>query len=320
MRVLYLSSGKLDYGMPKKLSRTWVNFEESEGAPVEKLGIRQDVYRRNLMRQYPRYMEFENFTSVLLFETAPERKAGLHIYIFRDRVVTVNGKHAQEDFVQNHFLEKHRPSASVGDCVVAIVSLAFAENSRVLMKLEGETGKIEQGVSQGGAIDIRGIFSLKRSINAIGKRFWRGREIVFDMMSDRVKFLELSKEEKLRLDEVFNSLLFDIHSAELLREILADSIDVYHTIISNKINDTIKRLTVVTVVLTIIATVSMVPNTIATIFGIPYFPLTPDTVLFEALGVRIFPWEAILLLIVAFSVIPALLLFWWWRKFLSQQV
>ncbi len=319
MRVLTLSNGKLNYDLPKNLTGAWVNFEESEGAPVEKLGIKQEIYRRNLMRQYPRYIELEHLTSIILFETATERKSGMHIYLFRDRIVTVNARHVLEEFMQNHYSEKRKKGATIGDCMLAIVASVFAANSKVLMKYEEDSGKIEQAVGRGEKIDLRTIFSLKRSINSLGKRLWRSREIVFDMMSDRVKFLELEKDEKLRMDEIYNSLLFDMHSAELLREILTDSLDVYHTIISNKINDTIKRLTVVTVALTIVATVSMVPNTIATIFGIPYFPFKPDSVLFSLLGVQIVPWEAILLLIFFFSIIPAAWLFLWWQGFRKEQ-
>jgi Mg2+ and Co2+ transporter CorA len=318
MRVLSLGTGKIDYDLPKRLSCTWVNFEESEGGPLAKLGVPQEVYRRNCARQYPRYIEFENFTSVILFETATERKSGLHIYVFSDRIVTVNARHVMEDFRQNFFLEKRRGPASVGDCMLALVSFIFAANSKVLMKYEEETSRIEEAISGGGRLDIHHIFSLKRSINSLSKRLWRGREIVFDMMYDRMKFLELSKDEKIRMDEIFNSLLFDIHSSELLREILTDSVDVYHTILSNRINDTIRRLTVVTVVLTIIATISMVPNTIATIFGIPYFPLKADDVIFQVFGLSIMPWELILLLIFFFSVVPAAWLFLWWQGFKKE--
>jgi Mg2+ and Co2+ transporter CorA len=78
---------------------------------------------------------------------------------------------------------------------------------------------------------------------------------------------------------------------------MSDAINVHLSAVSNKINFSIKSLTVVIFYLTIITTVTSFPNTVATFFGISQFGNT------SALVVLI----AILL-----SVILPLL--WLWRK------
>jgi Mg2+ and Co2+ transporter CorA len=72
-------------------------------------------------------------------------------------------------------------------------------------------------------------------------------------------------------DTTHEDLTRQIDIVETYREILSDAINVHLSAISNKINLSIKSLTVVIFYLTIVTTITSFPNTVATFFGISQF-------------------------------------------------
>jgi len=93
-----------------------------------------------------------------------------------------------------------------------------------------------------------------------------------------------------------------------MKETLTDTITIYQTNISNwlaeisnKINSSIKLLTWVMFLLTGLTLVITVPNTIATIFGIPSFGLSSSVSAY------------IIELLIASILVPFLLFFVYWR-------
>jgi Mg2+ and Co2+ transporter CorA len=64
---------------------------------------------------------------------------------------------------------------------------------------------------------------------------------------------------------------------------MSDAINVHLSAVSNKINASIKNLTIVIFYLTIITTITSFPNTVATFFGISQFGNTNIIVIFAAI-------------------------------------
>jgi magnesium transporter len=91
--------------------------------------------------------------------------------------------------------------------------------------------------------------------------------------------------EKARslFDTAHEFLTRQIDIVETYREIMTDAINVYLSAISNKINSSIKALTVVIFYLTVITTITSFPNTVATFFGISQFGNTNAIVVFAAI-------------------------------------
>jgi len=302
--------------------KVWADFEAHESNLLSAFGIPFAEWKKNEQRQYPRYVEHGRFTSIIFFELEPvlEKRKRLHIYVGNDFLVTVGCSGMMGSFYENYIREKKMRKFSAEDAIFFILSSAAYKNSELIQKFEADTNRVEADtLKKHGNNTLASIFSIKRKLVRYNKFFWRQRELVFELKNNQVAFFEPTRELKSKLDELFNSILFDINSIETLREILSDTLDLYHTAISNRINETIKRLTFVTVVLTIVATVSMVPNTIATIFGIPYFPWKAEVEVLNVAGVSIYPWEAILGLIAFFSVVPAVILFYWWNRYSKEQ-
>ncbi|VVB58268.1 CorA-like Mg2+ transporter protein [Candidatus Anstonella stagnisolia] len=323
MKALLLDKCEFSKESPAALSkkRVWVDFEASESHMLSAFGISADEWRKDEQRQYPRYTERGKFTSIVFFELEPmlEQRKRLHIYFGKDFLATVGCSGMMGSFYENYVREKGMRKFSVEDAIFYILSSAAYKNSELIQKFEADTNRIEdEALKKQKDATLSSIFALKRKLVRYNKFFWRQRELIFELKNNQVAFFEPTHEMKSKLDELFNSILFDINSIETLREILSDTLDLYHTMISNRINETIKRLTLVTVVLTIVATVSMVPNTIATIFGIPYFPWKADTAVLSIANFTIYPWEAIISLIIFFSVVPAVILFYWWNRYSKE--
>ena len=77
------------------------------------------------------------------------------------------------------------------------------------------------------------------------------------------------------------------------REILSDAINAYLSTVSNRINNSIRSLTLVMFYLTIITTITSFPNTVATFFGISQFGNTNALIIFAVLLISIilpFTW------------------------------
>ena len=93
----------------------------------------------------------------------------------------------------------------------------------------------------------------------------------------------MSAKARSLFDTTHEELTRQIDIVETYREIMSDAINVHLSAVSNKINLSIKALTVVIFYLTIITTITSFPNTVATFFGISQFGNTNAIVIFIAI-------------------------------------
>jgi magnesium transporter len=84
-------------------------------------------------------------------------------------------------------------------------------------------------------------------------------------------------------DTTHEYLTRQIDIVETYREILSDAINAYLSTVSNRINRSIRSLTLVMFYLTIITTITSFPNTVATFFGISQFGNTNALIIFAVL-------------------------------------
>jgi magnesium transporter len=163
-------------------------------------------------------------------------------------------------------------------------------------KLENLTAKIEEEVVEKTSQDtLKRIFKLKTNMISFNKILWYERGLIFNLhkCSDSC----MAAKARNLFDTTHEDLTRQIDIVETYREILSDAINVHLSAISNKINLSIKSLTVVIFYLTIVTTITSFPNTIATFFGIAQFGNTNIAIISLALLLSI--------------VLP---LIWLWRK------
>lgn len=167
-----------------------------------------------------------------------------------------------------------------------IIDEIVANHYLQIEKLENLTAKMEEEVVEKTSSEtLKKIFKLKSNMISFNKILWYERGLVFNLK----KCDENCMDEKARVlfDTTHEELTRQVDIVETYREILSDAINVHLSAISNKINLSIKGLTVVIFYLTIVTTVTSFPNTVATFFGISQFGNTNIAIISGAILVSI---------------------------------
>ena len=173
-----------------------------------------------------------------------------------------------------------------------IVSSHFLQ----LEKLEEFTSLIEEEVVENVKPDtLKKIFNLKSKLISFNKMLWYERGLIFNLKTCGEACVPAKSRDMF--NTTHEDLTRQIDIVETYREIMSDAINVHLSAVSNKINFSIKSLTVVIFYLTIVTTVTSFPNTVATFFGISQFGGTNIIVIFMAVLLSI--------------ILPFL---WLWRK------
>ena len=175
-----------------------------------------------------------------------------------------------------------QPSVVAFYLIDEIVSDHFAH----LEKIEDLAANLEeQVVEKTDQSLVKQILHAKSRLTSFNKILWYERGLVFNLKKSDAVFL--SAKSKSLFDTTHEYLTRQIDIVETYREILSDSINAYLSTVSNKINFSIRALTLVTLYLTIITTITSFPNTVATFFGISQFGETTTWIIFSLLGVSI---------------------------------
>ena len=163
-------------------------------------------------------------------------------------------------------------------------------------KLENLTATLEEEVVEKTTQDtLKRIFKLKTNMISFNKILWYERGLVFNL--HKCGDSCMAAKARNLFDTTHEDLTRQIDIVETYREILSDAINVHLSAISNKINLSIKGLTIVIFYLTIVTTITSFPNTVATFFGIAQFGNTNIAIISLAL-----------LLSIVFPLV------WLWRK------
>jgi magnesium transporter len=162
---------------------------------------------------------------------------------------------------------KNDPPSQV---VYYILDEIVASHYSHIEKLETLTATIEEEVVEKTSSEtLKRIFKLKTNMISFNKILWYERGLIFNL--HKCGDTCMVSKARILFDTTHEDLTRQIDIVETYREILSDAINVHLSAISNKINLSIKSLTVVIFYLTIITTITSFPNTVATFFGISQF-------------------------------------------------
>lgn len=185
-------------------------------------------------------------------------------------LVTVAQKEIQP-IVNNAKARMSKPKIDAPSQVVYyILDEIVASHYVHIEKLENLTAKIEEEVVEKTSPEtLKRIFKLKTNMISFNKILWYERGLIFNLHKCGDSCM-VSKARNL-FDTTHEDLTRQVDIVETYREILSDAINVHLSAISNKINLSIKALTIVIFYLTIVTTITSFPNTVATFFGIAQF-------------------------------------------------
>lgn len=211
-------------------------------------------------------------------------------------IVTVANKEIQQ--IINYAKErmsktKFDPPSEVAYFIIdEIVSSHFEK----IEKIEELISQIEEEVVNGTSVKtLKKILNYKSKMIRFNKILWHERGVIFNLRKCGDDCMSIKAHNLF--ETTHEDLTRQIDIVETYREILSDSINVHLSAVSNKINLSIKSLTVVIFYLTIITVLTSFPNTVATFFGISQFGGTHVVIIFTA--------------ILASIILPVL---WLWRK------
>ncbi|HEY9753856.1 MAG TPA: magnesium/cobalt transporter CorA [Oculatellaceae cyanobacterium] len=146
---------------------------------------------------------------------------------------------------------------------------------------------------------ISQIHMIKRDLLTIRRHIWSLREMVNGILRDAPDMFERSAAVHLR--DTYDHLVQLIDFCETYRELAADLMDVYLSSISNRMNEVMK-------VLTIITTIFVPPGLIAGIYGMNFRNM-PE------LNWRYgYPFALCLMLVLALTTLA----FFWWKGWLGE--
>jgi len=228
------------------------------------------------------------FTFVVFHDVLKTKEASPIVMAFsKDFLVTVVPKEIQE-FINN---AKSRMSKTRNDppSVVSyfIVDEIIAAHFCLLERLDELTAQIEEEIANGTSEKtLKKIFNLKTKMIKLNKVLWYERGLIFNLKrcSD---ITCMSSKARTMFETAHEELTRQIDIVETYREILSDAINVHMSSTSNKINSSIKKMTLVMYYLTLITLVTSFPNTIATFFGISQFGSTDAFVIFGAIALSV---------------------------------
>jgi magnesium transporter len=167
-----------------------------------------------------------------------------------------------------------------------LIDEIVSDHFTLLERIEQIAARLEeQVVEKTDQSLVKKILRSKSRLTSFNKILWYERGLIFNLKKSDAPFL--STKAKNLFDSTHEYLTRQIDIVETYREILSDSINAYLSTVSNRINFSIRALTLVTLYLTIITTITSFPNTVATFFGISQFGETTSWIIFALLGLSI---------------------------------
>ena len=199
---------------------------------------------------------------------------------------------------------------NIGYLLYEILDYDIEETYNVLNVAEKKVSDMEKAILTPEDVQrkITNIITFKRDLLTMWRRFWSSSKILFSIKKGLTP-IQVDDNLIRLFDDLHDTYVHQMEIVSIQREVLTDALTIYESVlanrlatISNKINLSLKRLTWVMFVLTGIATVLTVPNTIATFFGIPELPLTGSD------------YQFIINILVVSMIIPSVLFYWYWKK------
>lgn len=168
----------------------------------------------------------------------------------------------------------------------------------VIEYLENQVEIIENTLITNPSVEtLENIYYLKKEVLIIRKAFKPLRDMIYKLEKSENKFIK--DETRIFIRDLYDHVVRITDSIEILREITASLLDLYHTSISNRMNEVMK-------VLTIISTIFIPLSFIAGVYGMN-FKYMPELEL---------KWGYLFVWILIFSIFIFMIIFFKRRKWL----
>jgi magnesium transporter len=180
-----------------------------------------------------------------------------------------------------------------------ILDFLVAAYMPIVEKLDDEIDDIEDQVFNKPTTEtLQHIFTLKRSLLTMRRVITPQREVVNKLARDDYQIIDLH--DRVFFRDVYDHLVRLQDLNESMRDMLSGTLDIYLSVVNNRLNDVMKTLTVIT-------TLFMPISFVAGFFGMNFFEPVAHLTIWT--GVPVF---IIMLLVTILS--PAIMLTWMRRR------
>lgn len=223
---------------------------------------------------------------------------------------------AHYDEIYGMICEKALSIKNAGYLFYEILDRDAEENFDVLSITESRIIEIEKNILLPDGIKrkVTEIIEFKRYLTQMWRRFWRSSKIIFSIKKGLTP-VKVDDNLIRLLDDIHDTYIYQMEMVISQKEVLTDALTIHESVlanklarISNRINSGLKRLTVIMFFWTAIATIISVPNTFATIFGIPEWPIAGNA------------WRLIAAVLIISAIVPIVWFYSYWRRFRVEYV
>lgn len=271
----------LDYSLPINGDFVWLFLSDPSEMEIQKIVADFSLDLNNL-RDFTRATHSKRYSTTpfqfvfvdYFLEKEKIKSTRLFFILGKNFLITITQKHfAYYDELFGRIVEElsfQKNGKNIAHLLYHFLDEDTEENYDVLEKTESLIIEIEKEVVRGKKeIDVEEIVSLKRALFHMTRRFWASAKIIFAIKKELTP-LKLDRDSTNLLDDIYHTFQHQLDMATAQKEMLSDVLDVYTASISNRLasfsnslNKTMKFLTALTVVL-------MVPNLIASAFGMNF--------------------------------------------------
>jgi|TARA_B100001964_G_scaffold193885_1_gene217235 magnesium transporter len=151
------------------------------------------------------------------------------------------------------------------------------------------------------------IFNIKQSVLTFLNAVWAIRDVVHSLRYGDSDMISDNSDVLVKFDIILGDLDRQLSMAEHVLEVLAGGMSVLQTMFQANLQSVSNRMTTVLLWLTIVGTAILLPNTLATIYGIPFLPL-------DTAGKN---WIWIILSLIVSTIFGTMLVYYFARKIWS---
>lgn len=290
----------------KRKEPIWVDFQKPSAVEAKLLADLFKFHRLSIddcfdHKHYPKIEQFDSYLFVILHVLETDSKHHLttevDFFLSAKSLVTVHEKSSLVlEATKEHVIAGSLKGHSSPDMLFQVISSRFIdEYLPILDELDAEIDKVEDVVFQsnkGSEIDspalINQFLISKKKITNL-RRLLTPQRDVFSRLS-RNEFSQVSPEVALYFRDVYDRLFRTTEMLDSFRDVLSSTLEAHLSVVSNKLNEIMKVLTIVTVII--------LPLTVVTgIYGMNFHYL-PE--IYHPLG---YPWALLLMVTIAVSMI-----------------
>lgn len=317
---VYQTGKKVDVKNIEKLSKNqwlWIDVNDSEKDVypfLKKLGIKERHVKESLEEGFIRMKNLKNFSYFHLKVPYMSEKLGMTPFsiLFSEKFILFAHKASAEwEKFKEELVETVKELDLYPSILInTVLSVLVKKTSEVFGKLEDEVQAIEEMAVKNKRIATSKIFLLKRNLIELNKMVWQKKDLTSHLRKDLVQHLEEDEKGKRVLDDLNNDLMYLHDLGETFRSSLTDIVRLNESLLSNVINKSVKKLTVIMMVLTGVTAIAVVPNTIATFYGIPFLSIEAEASLF-----RFGLWQTVIIILGIPTLISTIALYIYLKRF-----